>query len=222
MRRYLGAALLGLVGAAILIELGLWQVRRLAWKQDMLARIETRIAAAPVALPATPEQAADQFLAVSAEGVIGTPELDVLTSRKELGAGYRIIAPFTTTAGRRLLVDRGWVPEDRRQVPRPGGPVHLVGNLAWPDETDSFTPAPDAKTGLWFARDLPAMAKALGTEPVLIVARAATGDGVEPMPVSTEGIPDNHLQYAITWFSLAAVWLGMTALWLWRIHRRTG
>jgi surfeit locus 1 family protein len=65
------------------------------------------------------------------------------------------------------------------------------------------------------------MAAALGTEPVLIVARTDTGDGITPLPVDTAGIPNNHLNYALTWFCLAAVWLGMTLLLLWRIRRRT-
>jgi surfeit locus 1 family protein len=64
------------------------------------------------------------------------------------------------------------------------------------------------------------MADALGTEPVMVVARLPTGDGIAPMPVDTAGIPNDHLNYAITWFSLAAVWLGMTGLALWRIRRR--
>ena len=66
----------------------------------------------------------------------------------------------------------------------------------------------------------PAMAATLKAEPVLVVARSDTGDGIEPMPVGTEGIPNDHLQYAITWFSLAAVWLGMTVFLLWRIKRQ--
>ena len=65
------------------------------------------------------------------------------------------------------------------------------------------------------------MAAALQTEPILVVARNPTGQGVEPLPVGTEGIPNNHLQYAMTWFSLAAIWTGMTVLTLWRIRRGT-
>ena len=67
---------------------------------------------------------------------------------------------------------------------------------------------------------VPAMAQALGTEPVLIIARSDTGDGVEPMPVGDAGIPNNHFSYAIQWFLMAVVWLGMTALYLWRITRK--
>ncbi len=67
------------------------------------------------------------------------------------------------------------------------------------------------------------MAAALETEPVLLVAREVAGDaqGIVPVPVTTEGIPNNHREYAITWFSLAAVWAGMTLYLLWRIRRRS-
>ncbi len=75
---------------------------------------------------------------------------------------------------------------------------------------------------IWFARDIAELAAQLHTEPVLIIARSDTGDGIEPLPVDTAAIPNDHLQYAITWFSLAAVWLGMTAFLLWRIKRHAG
>ena len=86
------------------------------------------------------------------------------------------------------------------------------GNLDWPYEADRFTPGPDQGRRLWFARDVPSMAAALGAEPILIVARDVAGDaqGIVPVPVSTSGIPNNHREYAVTWFSLAAVWAGMT------------
>ncbi|MBE0554514.1 MAG: SURF1 family protein, partial [Rhodobacteraceae bacterium] len=94
-------------------------------------------------------------------------------------------------------------------------------NLHWPQDADSFTPPPDPRTGLWFARDVAAMAAKLGTEPVLIVARGPTGDGITPMPVDSSAIPNDHWGYAITWFSLAAVWAVMTGYLLWRIRQRT-
>jgi surfeit locus 1 family protein len=133
-----------------------------------------------------------------------------------------VIAAFQTEDGRRILVDRGFLPEDQRSQPRIATAARLSGTLHWPDEVDSFTPPPDAARAIWFARDVPAMAAALQTEPVLVVAREATGDGITPLPVDTQGIPNNHLNYAVTWFSLAAVWAGMTLLLLWRIRQRTG
>ena len=221
MRPILFAAVVGLGGVALLIALGVWQVQRLDWKRGVLAEIEARIAADPVALPAAPDPVADRYLPVAVEGrYLGRP-LRVLIGRAGSGAGWRLVQAFETGEGRRILVDRGVIPAGGAALPGEA-PGRVVGNLLWPDEVDRFTPAPDVDGNIWYARDLPGMARQLGTEPVLVVARSATGEGIAPLPVSTEGIPDNHLQYAITWFSLAVVWAGMTGLWLWRIRRGRG
>lgn len=219
-RRMILPLLFGLIGAAVLAGLGLWQLERLAWKNAALADISARIVADPVALPALPDPEADRYLPVTATGSYTGESLDVLVSRREIGAGVRVIAVFETD-GRRVLVDRGFVREGDRAAARGVDAASVTGNLHWPDEVDSFTPTPDATTGLWFARDVPAMATQLATEPLLIVARSPTAPGIEPMPVDTSGIPNNHLGYAVQWFGLAAVWLGMTAYLLWRIRRRT-
>jgi surfeit locus 1 family protein len=220
-RRMILPLIFGIAGMAILLALGIWQVQRLAWKQAVLATISTRLEAAPVALPVSPDPAADLYLAVTVSGRFTGAMIDVLTSRKEIGAGYRVVEAFETGDGRRIMVDRGFLPIEDRDRARVAGAATVVGTLNWPDETDRFTPPPDPASGMWFARDVPAMAEALGAEPVLVVARSQTGDGIEPMPVDTSGIPNDHLSYAITWFSLAAVWMGMTVLLLWRIRRRT-
>jgi surfeit locus 1 family protein len=222
MRRYVFAILLGLSGAAVLIGLGVWQVQRLAWKEGILAEIEARISADPVALPAAPEKARDQYLPVVVDGRFTGQELRVLASLKQVGAGYRLIGAFETADGRRIMVDKGLLPIEETEA-QLTGPARIRGNLHWPDEVDSYTPAPDATTGLWFARDVPAMAAALKTEPVMVVTWAA--DPADPalvaIPVDTTHIPNDHLTYAITWFSLAVVWLGMTLYLVWRIRRRT-
>jgi surfeit locus 1 family protein len=222
-RRMILPVLFGLIGAAVLIGLGLWQMQRLAWKEAILTQIAARIAAPPVELPATPDPQDDRYLPVTVRGQFTGPALEVLVSRKQVGAGVRVIAAFRTDAGRLLMVDRGFVAQEARGgLPAPSvAPLTVVGNLHWPDEVDSYTPAPDAATGLWFARDVPAMAQALDTEAVLIVARESTADGIEPLPVDGSSIPNDHFGYAMQWFSLAAVWLGMTGYLLWRIRRRT-
>ncbi|WGV16521.1 SURF1 family protein [Fuscovulum ytuae] len=220
-RRMIIPLLIGLLGGAILISLGLWQVQRLAWKQSVLAEIDARIADAPIPLPAAPDPEADRYLPVTATGRFTGEHLDVLVSRKQIGPGVRVVEVFETTDARRILVDRGFLRQDVRNAPRVSGPASVEGNLHWPDEVDSYTPTPDATTGLWFARDVAAMAEALNTEATFIVARRPTGGEIEPMPVDSSGIPNDHMNYAITWFSLAAVWLGMTAYLLWRIRQRT-
>ncbi len=223
MRRLIFPLVLGFGGAAILLALGVWQIDRLGQKQAYLAQIEARIGDRPQALPAAPDAQADRFLPVETSGRFLPGEVLVLSGVKGVGPGYRVIAPFETDDGRRVLIDRGFVPEVDRAAVRPAGAARITGNLHWPDETDSFTPAPDAAAGLWFARDVAAMSEAFGTEQVLIVLRetSETGTGLVPQPVNTSGVPNDHLGYAITWFGLALVWLGMTAFLIRRITRPT-
>ncbi len=227
LMRYVFPVLLGVAGCAILIGLGVWQVQRLAWKEALLAEIESRIAgpAEPLPLPqaAVADPAAMRFRPVEVTGRTTGLELYVLTGQKDVGGGYEIIAAFVTGDGRHVLLDRGFVAAGNETAARPATDLTVAGNLHWPDEADRFTPPPDQGRRLWFARDVPTMAAALGTEPILIVAKTVTGDaqGIAPVPVSTAGIPNDHLNYAITWFSLAAVWAGMTVYLLWRIRRRS-
>ena len=205
--------LLGLVGVAILCALGAWQVQRLHQK-------EARIDAPPADLPAAPDPEADQFLPVRVTGALGGEEAPVLTSLKEEGPGYRVVSAMTA-GDRRILVDLGFVPEEAKALPRVAERVTVTGNLLWPRETDSWTPAPDQGRNIWFARDLPAMAEALGAEPVLVVARGIEGAelGTVPMPVDTAAIPNDHLNYAITWFGLAVVWAAMSVALVVRARR---
>lgn len=219
MSRALFLILIGLGGAAILISLGVWQVQRLAWKQGVIADINARIQAAPVALPTTPDPDKDAYLPVEVSGTMGPDALRILVSQKEVGAGYRLISALETADQGRIMIDRGFIPADTTAGDVPTQIVTVIGNLQWPQETDSFTPVPDQDQNIWFARDVTAMSAALDTKPVLVVARAMSFEdgGVTPLPVDTARIPNDHLQYAITWFSLAAIW---TAMSLYFVRRR--
>jgi len=215
MRRILFLLIFGLAGLGVLVSLGVWQMQRLAWKQSVLADIETRIQADPVTLPRQVWPERDRYLPVTVSGEMAPREIHVLVSVKQVGAGYRIIQPFST-AGRTILVDRGFVPTTAKQAERQTGWMEITGNLHWPDEIDSYTPEPDIDDNIWFARDVPNLAVALGAEPVLLIARSQTDPDITPLPVDTAGIPNDHLQYAITWFGLALVWAAMTGYFLWR------
>ncbi|MFD0909402.1 SURF1 family protein [Ruegeria arenilitoris] len=215
MRRILFLLIFGLAGLAVLVSLGTWQVQRLAWKEGVLADIEARIAADPVPLPEAVDPEADRYLPVEVSGEMLPGEIHVLVSVKQVGPGYRIIAPFRT-GDRTILVDRGFVPTTAKQAERQIGPTQVVGNLHWPDEIDGYTPDPDRAGNIWFARDVPALADALGAEPILLVTRSQTDPAITPLPVDTAGIPNDHLQYAVTWFGLALVWAAMTGYFLWR------
>lgn len=220
MRPVLFLLLFGLTGLAVLAGLGVWQVQRLAWKQAAIEAIDVRIAEAPVPLPDDPDPQADRYLPVTVEGAMLAGEIRVLVSRKLIGAGYRLIAPFETDDGRRVLVDRGFVTVEEGNAVRGLGHMRVAGNLHWPDEIDGYTPDPDRGANIWFARDVPMLAAELGTEPVLIIAASQTDPGVTPLPVDTAGIPNDHLSYAVTWFGLALVWAGMTGYFLWRGRAR--
>ncbi|APG48102.1 SURF1 family protein [Phaeobacter porticola] len=217
MRRLIFLSLVGGLGLAALLALGIWQIQRLAWKADLLQTITTRIAATPVALPQSPTEDRDRYRAVTVAGEIDEGELHVFWVTKEAETGYRIIAPFLTEDGRRVLLDRGFVPAAGKERARATGATSITGNLLWPDEGDWTTPPPEVDTNILYARDVSYMAERLGTEPVLIVARSASADAdVTPQPVTTAGIQNNHLQYVITWFSLAFIWAAMTTYFLWR------
>lgn len=221
MRRFLIPLLIGLVGAAILVWLGTWQVQRLAWKEGVLANIDARIASAPIDLPANPDPSLHRYAPVALAGRVGTDELHVLTSNKAEGAGYLVISPFTTGEGRRVMIDRGYIRSDARDETRPAPETTLRGNLNWPDDRNASTPANDVAGNIWFARDVPEMAAKLDTEPLLvIVSKSASDLGATPLPVDTSAIKNDHLEYAITWFSLAAIWLVMTGLWIARLRQK--
>ncbi len=222
MKRYFAPLLIGLIGGAILISLGVWQVQRLAWKEAILATIDSRILAAPVPVPPAPDPAEDQYLPVHVSGQTGARELHFLVSTRKLGPGFRIITALETRTGRRLLLDHGVISTDAKPAPRPPQSLDIIGNLHWPEERDRFTPENDPEKNYWYAREVPLLAAELNTEPVLVIARETTpaDPSITPLPVDTTGIPNDHLGYAVTWFGLAACWLGMTALQLWRISRR--
>jgi len=221
LRSLIFALLLGLSGMGVLVGLGVWQMQRLAWKEAIIAKAEVRMAAEPVGLAASPDPVADRYLAVHVTGHFTGDEAHVLTSLREGGPGFLVIGAFETTDGRRILIDRGYVPEEEKTTPRPAHAAEVLGNLNWPDDVNSSTPPYDTTRAIWYGRDPVGMAALLQTEPLLIIARSDTGDGVLPQPVTTAGFRNDHLNYAITWFSLAAVWAGMTVLLLSRIRRRT-
>ena len=214
--------LIGVVGTAILLMLGAWQVQRLAWKEDLIAGIEVRMAADPVALPASPDPVRDHLLRVSVTGTLETQELHAIHSIKRTGPGYRLIVPMQLS-DRKIMVDMGFILEsDKDATPREGSvrwqnaerQDTVVGLLAWPKETDGFTPEPDIGRNIWFSRDVDKMAEALGTEPLLVIAESHPDQRIAlPQPPGVD-LPNRHLEYALTWFGLALVWSIMSIVWL--------
>lgn len=221
MRRYVFPVLLGLVGCGILLSLCVWQIGRMAEKRGYIAQVQADMQAPPAPLPAAPDPSM-KYAPVRAEGTTTGAEILVLSGMKYMGGGYQVISAFQTDDGRRILIDRGFIAQEARKTPRPPVHLRLVGNLHWPQDKGSATPDPNLSENIWFARDVPAMAAHLQTEPVLVVMAGGEGDlqGITPVPVGIGAIPNNHLEYAITWLMLAVVWGGMTIGLIWRIRQR--
>jgi len=122
---------------------------------------------------------------------------------------------------RRILLDRGFIKVAQDIPAAPEGEVMVRGNVHWPDDRNSSTPENDVEGNTWFARDLEQMAGVLNTEPLLVVARktSVSDTPVTPLPVDTGNIPNDHLEYAVTWFGLAAIWAVMSGYFLWRMRK---
>jgi len=211
--------LLATVGTAILLGLGVWQVQRLAWKTDILAQIERKILAPAIDIPAEVTAASHDLLPVRGTGsYIGEETVRVLVSQKIYGAGYRLINAFELRDGRKIMVDRGFTSVRAALPAVPKGTGQVTGNLQWPQEIDSFTPDNDLAANIWFARDVAKLSEHLQTEPILLVLRNSSfaDDLARPLPKMSANIPNDHLNYALTWFSLALIWLGMSGYFLYR------
>ena len=221
MKRIWFIMFIGFAGTACLLYLGKWQIDRLYWKLDVLKKIDQKIAAAPVPLPAEPSESIHKYLSVEISGQFLQESIRVLASKKRYGAGYRIIHVFRTN-GRRLLVDLGFVGLETDYDVDLINDISLVGNLHWPDEVDNFTPEPDLENNIWFARNVERVASALKTEPILLILKDSTlkDQNIKPMPIDTTHIPNDHLQYAITWFSLAIIWALMSCLFIWTTRQK--
>jgi surfeit locus 1 family protein len=232
-RSWLGLLVPALLAFAILIGLGIWQIERKAWKEGLIATLTSRVAQPPQALPAAStwpslDPARDEYRRVKfrAEFDNGKAALVFAAAtgfRPDVsGVGYWVFTPARLADGSTLLINRGFVP-DGRQDPksRPGGevtgPVEITGALRWPDERHWFTPADDPAHSLWFTRDPAAIAaaKGLGQVPSFYVEQETpVPPGGLPQPGKlVVSLPDNHLQYAVTWFGLAAVLAGVFVTW---------
>jgi surfeit locus 1 family protein len=211
LRKILFPLVLGLAGCGVLISLGLWQVDRLAWKEDILAGINSRLAAAPAELTQDVSEAADEYTRVT---LVGTPtgeELHVLVSGTEAGTGYRVISKVDTAFGA-ILVDQGLLAIDNKAAAPLIAEMQIDGTLIWPDDQNAQTPDPDLGANIWFARNVVTMSAALNTMPLMVVTTSTTpaDPRLTALPVNTATIKNDHFEYAITWFLLALVWAIMS------------
>jgi surfeit locus 1 family protein len=215
---------LTLLGLAVLVGLGTWQVERLEWKRALIGERQAQLAAPAAPLPAIAgEWQAWDFRQVVTHGVF-RHDLEQLFGVAAIDGqlGHHVLTPLVREGGAAVLVDRGWVPADRahpaaRRDGQLAGPLRVSGIARYrgDDRPGPFTPDNQPDQGLWYWYDLPALQNALGIEllPVVIEADATPNPGGLPSGGQTRiELPNNHLQYAITWYGLAAgllgVWIG--------------
>ena len=205
------------IALAILIGLGTWQLQRRAEKHVLLDQIASRQNAPPAPIEillATGDYAAHR--AATAQGTFDhAAESYVYAPRPNEGAarpGFKVITPFRLRSGGLILVDRGWVDErhkspEGRKTGQAEGEAEIEGRLRPSSRPGTFTPLPDVAARTFYQRDSAAIAKALKLELAsTLVFEATTRAQGGPEPLTSElNIPDNHLQYAITWFALAVV-----------------
>ncbi|HEX3520622.1 MAG TPA: SURF1 family protein [Stellaceae bacterium] len=213
----------------ICLALGAWQVERLFWKQDLIAQRQAAVAAAPAAVPKGLAEARDmEFHHVSDQGVfLNDKEIFLGATSEGGGQGYQILTPLLEPRGRAVFVNRGYIPAElrdpaRRAAGQIAGTVRVQGLLRLPPAGRPNWFLPDNRPDLnyWFWVDLPAMSAADKLDrvaPFYIDADATPNPGGWPKGgVTRLALPNNHLQYAITWFSLAVALIVIYVLF----HRR--
>jgi len=227
VRGLIAPAAATVVCAALLIGLGVWQLHRLAWKEALIAAVETRARAAPVDAPPESEWSrldpADyEYRRVRLTGVFdGSRQVTVFRAISEPrgrygGPGYLVMTPLELADGAIVLVDRGFVPEEQKAAPGDGlggGETTVVGLMRASEARNLFTPSDDPASGQWFTRDVGAIARAEGlTRIAPFFVDADAGPDPTALPEGGETIlafPNNHLSYALTWFGMAAALVGV-------------
>jgi surfeit locus 1 family protein len=215
-RPQLWPTLFSVPAVALCLGLGIWQVQRLHWKLGLIAQREAAVAAAPVTPPRTLEEAGSmEFHHVAADGVLlNDKEIFVGATSKAGRQGYYVLTPLRQADGRSIFINRGFIPTRlkdpaSRSAGEIAGIVHIVGLLRLPPsgKPNWFIPANRPDLNYWFWVDLPAMGAADGLSdvaPYYIDADATPNPGGWPKGgVTRLKLPNDHLQYALTWFSLA-------------------
>jgi surfeit locus 1 family protein len=220
--RSLGALAALLVAAIFafggLMALGIWQVKRLAWKEDLIARVQRLVHAPPVAAPGpgawpTLERSADEYRHVIVRGHFANERETFIAATTEMGAGYWVLTPLHTDQGFWVLVNRGFIPGELRDPAKRTAPVgeqQVAALLRLSEPGGGPLRSNDPAAGRWYSRDVAAIAAArgLGSEAVAPYFVDATAAGATahswPRPGMTVlQFSNNHRVYAATWFALA-------------------
>jgi surfeit locus 1 family protein len=214
---------------ALLVGLGIWQLERLQWKLNLIAEIAHNMHAPAISLDQALKLgvAGAQYRRVALNGHFDNAKENYLYTTGPKGRpAYHLLTPLLIDGGGAVIVDRGYIPLVLHDpASRPGsesaGNVNVVGILRTPDQPGVFTPSPDLRHRVWFARDVEAMAQRdhLRLVAPVVLEAVATGGAKWPRGGQTRvDLPNDHLQYALTWFLLAAALAVLYIAW----HRAHG
>jgi surfeit locus 1 family protein len=238
----LGLIILGIIPITAFF-LGCWQVQRLGWKSDLIAKYEDRLIRDPLPLPPVvdPDAVADfDHRRVTARGKWRHEQEMLIGPRLHDGEdGYLVITPLDRSGefpslksdvNTTILVCRGWIPKSKadpstRLAGLPTGTVTVSGLLRQPWKKNMFTPANNPQTNTWHFPDIPEMAEHVGSQaiwieetmqPDLLMAYDRQSKGIPIGRPAEVNLRNNHAQYIFTWFSLSAA----TSLMLYMVVRR--
>lgn len=217
----------------LLIGLGTWQVKRLHWKLDLIARVDARVHAPPVQAPGSAQWAGinaenSEYRHVQASGIFLNDKEAQVYASTTLGPGYWVLTPLKLADGTTIIVNRGFVPTEKRNpVTRPEGQIEsettITGLLRINEPKGTMLRSNVPAEERWYSRDVTAIAKARGLEnvaPYFIDADDAKNPGGLPVGGLTQiTFHNSHLVYAITWYGLAVMTFGMAA-YLIHVERR--
>lgn len=212
-----------LVGCVFgITALGVWQVERRTWKLALIERVEARIHAAPGPIPLVESWPAinasdDAYRRVRVTGHFLHERETRVKAVTDIGSGFWVVTPLRTQAGFTVLVNRGFVPGERRDPAtrregNPEGDVTVTGLLRMTEPGGAFLRTNDPAAGRWYSRDVGAIAAAHDLQhvaPFFIDADAAANPGGYPIGgLTVVRFQNNHLIYALTWFALAFMLCG--------------
>jgi surfeit locus 1 family protein len=208
-------ALVALLLVAGLVALGVWQVQRLAWKRDLIARVEARIHAPPVPFPtdwSSTDRARDEYRRVTLSGHFLNDRTTLVQAATIRGSGYWVMTPLATHNGT-VMINRGFIPTRTTPYTKISDGVRFVGLIRMTEPGGGFLRNNDATTNRWYSRDVPAIAQARALPapiaPWFVDAEQSGAPDTLPIGgLTVIRFPNNHLVYAITWFALAAMVAG--------------
>ncbi len=220
-----------------LLGLGTWQVQRRTWKLDLIARVEANAAAAPVPAPgreAWPRIGpGDAYRHVRLVGHFVEARETLVQAVTALGGGFWVITPLRTDEGAVVLVNRGFVPAERRaaadRAAPPVGRTEVIGLLRLDEPAGAFLRTNDPAADRWYSRDVAAIAQArdLGAVAPFFVdaerpSHVAVGETLPVAGLTVIRFRNDHLVYAITWFTLALMAAGAAFYVNREAHRSRG